>query len=144
MDLKSPKHLQMNTFFPFYSSTTKWKTVFPIGLVTTLYLISWQFAQFTLFTQVSVIFGLFNLGLIPQLESVIKVLQGLLVSSESLEHSRRIKWWIGNSRCSLISSPASSTFALTYYFILMIHFVVCCQAFIFETLLIVVCVYIQK
>ena len=54
--------------------------VMPIGIVTCLYLLSWQFAQFTLFTQVSAIFGLHVLGLIPSRSAVLCVLQGNFVS----------------------------------------------------------------
>ena len=45
---------------------------------------SWQFAQFTLFTQVAILCGLHFLDLIPRKETVEAALQGLLVSFEKL------------------------------------------------------------
>ena len=55
-----------------------------LSIVTCLYLLSWQFAQFTLFTQTSVIFGLYTLELFPEKANVnVKaVLYGLLVSQQ--------------------------------------------------------------
>ena len=57
-----------------------WGHVTSIALSTTLYLMSWQFAQFTLFTQVAVIFGLYALGIISEATNVKMVSFGVLVS----------------------------------------------------------------
>ena len=57
------------------------KNICAISIVTMLYLMSWQFAQFTLFTQVVVLCGLHVLDLIPRKEAVEAVLQGLLVNA---------------------------------------------------------------
>ena len=58
----------------------RWIHVTSIAITTTLYLTTWQFAQFTLFTQVAVIFGLYALGLIKEGERVKTVALGVLVS----------------------------------------------------------------
>lgn len=50
-----------------------------IALATMLYLMSWQFAQFTLFTQVAIIFALKALGLVGNVKTVFK---GLMVSQK--------------------------------------------------------------
>jgi len=55
------------------------KNIIAISIVTTLYLMSWQFAQFTLFTQVTVLRGLHLLELVPRKEAVEAVLRGLLI-----------------------------------------------------------------
>ena len=51
-----------------------------IAILTTLYLVSWQFAQFTLFSQVCIIFVLNALGFIEQPSNVKTVFYGLMVS----------------------------------------------------------------
>jgi len=55
------------------------KNTVVISIVTMLYLMSWQFAQFTLFTQVAILCGLHFLDLIPRKETVEAALQGLLI-----------------------------------------------------------------
>ena len=66
----------------------RWIHVTSIAVTTTLYLTTWQFAQFTLFTQVAVIFGLYALGLIKEGERVKTVASGVLVS---IEHNIGLK-----------------------------------------------------
>ncbi len=65
------------------SGHQRWQRILQTAAIagsTTLYLMSWQFAQFTLFTQVAAIFGLHTLQLIPDSLPVKRVLNGLLVS----------------------------------------------------------------
>ena len=65
------------------------KNIIAISIVTTLYLMSWQFAQFTLFTQVIVLRGLHLLDLIPRKEAVEAVLRGLLVNTTLIYYECR-------------------------------------------------------
>ena len=51
-----------------------------IAILTTLYLLSWQFAQFTLFSQVCIIFVLNVLGFLEQPSNVKTVFYSLMVS----------------------------------------------------------------
>ena len=66
------------------------KNTVVISIVTMLYLMSWQFAQFTLFTQVAILCGLHFLDLIPRKETVEASLQGLLVSFENSSYINKI------------------------------------------------------
>ena len=66
------------------------KNIIAISIVTTLYLMSWQFAQFTLFTQVTVLRGLHLLELVPRKEAVEAVLRGLLVNTTLIYYECRL------------------------------------------------------
>ena len=66
------------------------KNIIAISIVTTLYLMSWQFAQFTLFTQVTVLRGLHLLELVPRKEAVEAVLRGLLVNMTLIYYECRL------------------------------------------------------
>ncbi len=53
-----------------------------IQMATTVYIMSWQFAQFTLFTQVCLIFGLHSFGLVGK-EKISPILFSLMVRTLS-------------------------------------------------------------
>ena len=64
-----------------------------ISVATALYLMTWQFAQFTLFTQVAAIYGLYVLELVPERETVKTVLRGIFVSASRLSSSLLKKFY---------------------------------------------------
>jgi len=43
-----------------------WKNVMAISTMTTMFMVTWQFAQFMLFTQTCAIFGIYVLGMVPR------------------------------------------------------------------------------
>jgi hypothetical protein len=83
------------------SKNLNWKKLLMISVATTMYLMSWQFAQFTLFTQVCVIFAIHSLGLV-QTDNVNIIIGGLMVRFKLI-------LWLTVYRCHYFTWRQNST-----------------------------------